>query len=405
MLDNIVVQKFGGTSVATKDLRSFVIGKIIGAKKKGKMPVVVVSAMGRKGDPYATDTLLDMIGGETLEGSKERDLLIMCGEIISSVVLCNELKEEGYDAAALTGGQAGIITNNKFGDADILDVKPDRIVELLEAGKIPVIAGFQGITAQGEMTTLGRGGSDTSAAIIGEALKATAIEIYKDVDGIMTADPKIVPDAKVISKITYNEVFQMADSGAKVIHPRAVEIAMRANIPLLIKNTANNCPGSYISNSDEQECTSKQSKNGKILTAISYIPSRVQVIIDADNLEISALLDDIAKNKISIDIISIFPNKAAFTINALALSRLQQVLSGNNVTYKLIENCSKISCIGEKMHGVPGVMAKIVKSLTSNGITILQTSDSHTTIACLVKYEDTVKSVLALHNEFGLGED
>jgi aspartate kinase len=402
---NIVVQKFGGTSVATEEVRKKVIEKIIKAKKKGKLPVVVVSAMGRTGDPYATDTLLNLLNKDgNTQNSKEQDLIMACGEIISSTVLCSTLKSRGYDAEVLTGGQAGIITNSRFGDADILTVKPKRIIEVLEAGKIPVIAGFQGMTEDGDITTLGRGGSDTSAVIIGEAIKAKGIEIYKDVDGIMTADPKLVPNARVIPKITYTEIFQMADSGAKVIHSRAVEVAMRANIPLIIKNTFNDSKGSIICNSDEEECTSKRQKADKVVTSISYIPSRVQIIIEGDNSQVSKLLDEISQNKISIDIINIFTNRIAFTIETQYIEKLEEILENKASDYKLIENCSKVSCIGEKMHGVPGVMAKILKCLVDNNIDVLQTADSHTTIACLIKNEDVPKAVIALHDGFGLSK-
>ena len=192
----IVVQKFGGTSVSTKDRRKSVIKNIKEAIKEGFSPVVVVSAMGRKGEPYATDTLLSLV----TEGFKEEnklatDLLMCTGEIISTVVMSNDLLEEGIEAIPLTGGQAGVLTTDKFSDSRVLEVDTKLILEQLENGKIPVIAGFQGATKEGYFTTLGRGGSDTSAAIIGAALKAEKVEIYTDVDGIMTADPRIVKRA------------------------------------------------------------------------------------------------------------------------------------------------------------------------------------------------------------------
>jgi aspartate kinase (EC 2.7.2.4) len=232
----IIVQKFGGTSVATHEVRLKAVQKIINAKRSGFQPVVVVSAIGRRGEPYATDTLIDYATDIYQDiHPREKDLIMSCGEIISAVVMSNTLKSKGYEARALTGGQAGIITNSQYTDADILEIRPDKIYQIIENGRIPVVAGFQGVTADGEITTLGRGGSDVTAVALGEALSASCIEIYTDVDGIMTADPRIVSNASVIQHISYSDVLEMASEGAKVIHPRAVEFAMRSNIPVFIK--------------------------------------------------------------------------------------------------------------------------------------------------------------------------
>lgn len=243
----IVVQKFGGTSVSTKERRTMVVEKVKGAINKGYLPVVVVSAMGRKGEPYATDTLLGLVSEEFKKENKlATDLLMGCGEIISTVVMSDELREAEIEAVPLTGGNAGILTDDNYSSADFIDINPKLILEVLKEGKVPVVAGFQGVDRNGFLTTLGRGGSDTTAAVLGVALKAEEIEIYTDVDGIMTADPRIVGDAELINKISYNEVFQLADQGAKVIHPRAVEIAMKGNVTLVIKNTMSTCIGTMI---------------------------------------------------------------------------------------------------------------------------------------------------------------
>jgi len=184
----ILVQKFGGTSVATQERREMAVDKIEGAVKNNYFPVIVVSAIGRYGDPYSTDTLIGL-ANSVGEGSnpREMDMLMSCGEIISCVVLCNTLKKRGHDSLVLTGGQAGIITDENFGDAEILSVEPDIIFDCIEKNIIPIIAGFQGKSKNGEITTLGRGGSDVTGAIIGEALNAEAVEIYTDVEGVMTA--------------------------------------------------------------------------------------------------------------------------------------------------------------------------------------------------------------------------
>ena len=231
----ILIQKFGGTSVSTHERRLLVIHKIVTAIEEGYNPVVVVSAMGRKGEPYATDTLLSMISDKFKEANPlSVDLLMSCGETISTVIMSDELNKAGIKALPLTGGQAGIITNDSFNNASVLRVQTSKLMDILQRKELPVVAGFQGQNEDGFITTLGRGGSDVTASLLGVALNAEEIHIYTDVDGIMTADPRIVPEASLIKEISYNEVFQFAVQGAKVIHPRAVDLAMKGNIPLVI---------------------------------------------------------------------------------------------------------------------------------------------------------------------------
>ena len=311
---DIIVQKFGGTSVSTEERRKQVIKKISKAIESGLKPVVVVSAMGRAGEPYATDTLLSLVDGNFKENNKAaQDLLMCCGEIISSVVMCNDLYKHGITAVPLTGGQAGIITNSNFTDAQSIKVDTTNIMKIVESGKVPVITGFQGVTENGFFTTLGRGGSDTSACILGVALKAKEIAIYTDVDGIMTADPRVVEDASLINEMTYNEVFQLADHGAKVIHPKAVEIAKRGNVPLVIKNTMSECKGTVIkSNVSEEE--------KRLISGITHLNNRIQVRVrlseNRDSKSYRSLLKLLAKNHISLDLINICPEHQIFTIYA-----------------------------------------------------------------------------------------
>lgn len=397
----ILIQKFGGTSVSTEERRDLVVEKIKKAREEGYSPVVVVSAMGRKGQPYATDTLLSLVSQEFKDSNPlAADLLMSCGEIISTVIMCDDLKENGIAAVPLTGGQAGIITDNKYNNASIVKVNPERILNLINEDKVPVIAGFQGISEGGYITTLGRGGSDTTASIMGAALNAEEIQIYTDVDGIMTADPRIVADASLIDEISYNEVFQLADEGAKVIHPRAVEIAMKANIPLVIKNTMSDCRGTVISNFKKQNQDS-------VIIGITAMNDRVQVTTEtaknSANRNYPNLLEEIANNRISIDLINIFPKEKVFTIDKKDLKAFTDLMEKLEIAYSLIEDCSKISVIGSRIRGVPGVMAKIIKALESEGITVLQTADSHTTIWCLVKSSDAEKAIVALHQDFNLG--
>lgn len=396
----IIVQKFGGTSVSTEENRQKVIEKVKDAIKEGYNPVLVVSAMGRKGQPYATDTLLSLIDDKFKNTNKlAQDLLMCCGETISAVVMSNDLYSAGIDAMPLTGGQAGILTDNNFTDATCIEVKPNKILELVSQGRVPVVTGFQGMTENGYATTLGRGGSDTTASILGVALKASAIEIYTDVDGIMTADPRIVENANLIDVISYNEVFQLADKGATVIHPKAVEVAMEGNIPILIKNTMSNSKGTLINNFGDKG-------NDRIMTGITSQKNRIQVSIKASdnegNVKYKNVLDLVAANKISLDLINIFPKEQIFTINEIDKDVLEEILNKANLKYNLIENCSKIAVIGSRMKGIPGVMAKIINALNANNIEVLQTADSHMTIWCLVHSKNEKEAINVLHRTFKL---
>lgn len=405
----ILVQKFGGTSVSTEDRREMVVDKVEAALKNGLFPVVVVSAIGRSGDSYATDTLIKLVKSIDCEiNPRELDLLMSCGEIISSVVMANTLKRRGHESVALTGAQAGIITDSNFGDAEVLRVDSQNILKYIERNIIPVITGFQGVNENGDITTLGRGGSDVSGAIIGEALNAEAIEIYTDVEGVMTADPRIVPDARVMNTIFYNEIFQMAEYGAKVIHPRAVEIAMRSNIPLVIKNTMTDSPGTLITNCDRSR-KYRLDKKEKIITAVAQIGNRTQVKIFLNRETNGYESDDflfslIAAENISLDMINLYPESKVFIIDDSQLDRLKRLMDSRNLKYELKRNCSKVTIIGSKMRGVPGVMAKVVKALSKHDIELLQTSDSHTTISCLIDSKYTNIAVNALHEEFELGK-
>lgn len=394
------MQKFGGTSVSTEERRQKVIEKVKIAIKEGYRPVVIVSAMGRKGAPYATDTLLSLVDDKFKNSNKlAQDLLMCCGEFISAVVISNDLYNAGIDAVPLTGGQAGIITNNNFTDAKCIDTNPKKIIDLVSQGRVPVVAGFQGVAENGYLTTLGRGGSDTSASILGVALQAETIEIYTDVDGIMTADPRLVEDATLIDVISYNEVFQLADQGASVIHPRAVELAMKANIPLLIKNTMSNCRGTLINNFGDRE-------NERIITGITHQKNRIQVLIKASenegNTKYKDILDLVAANKISLDLINIFPDRQIFTIDAKAKQILENILNSFKLKYYLVEDCSTIAVIGSRMNGRPGVMAKIIKALINNNIEVLQTADSNMTIWCLIHADNVKEAINVLHKTFNL---
>src|SRR6056297_1926109 len=232
---SIEIFKFGGTSLKDKRSRKIAAERIKEAVNKKIRPVVVVSAIGREGSNYATDTLIKLAEESYPKLKKrEKDLIMSCGEVISAVIMVQNLRKKNIEASGLTGAQAGILTDEKYNNSTVININPENILKLLNKDIIPVIAGFQGISKNGEITTLGRGGSDTTAAVISAAIKANSIEIYTDVEGIMTADPAKVKDAKIVKNVNYNEACELAYQGARVIHPRAAEIAMQEDVPIKV---------------------------------------------------------------------------------------------------------------------------------------------------------------------------
>jgi len=397
----ILIQKYGGTSVSTPERREVLSRRVMEARDEGYKVVVVVSAMGRKGDPYATDTLLSL-GCETNPHLtvREKDLLMSCGETISSVVITGLLQSKGIAAQAFTGAQAGVLTDSNFGSASCLHVDPHTLLEALEQDMTPVVTGFQGIDSQGCITTLGRGGSDTTAALLGVALQAERVEIYTDVDGIMTADPRVAPNARVLHSISYDEVYQMADNGAGVIHPRAVNVAMRGNVPLLIRNAMNDTPGTLVSHPVGQAA---DLTGDEPVANISALRNRTQATLKHTRpAQVQEILGLLAKAHISIDLINLFPDSAVFTVSDEDVALLDPILCSQHVDYTLLSHCAKVSAIGEKMRGIPGVMARVLTALQDQGIEVLQTADSHMTIACLVRGDSTDEAVRALHEAFHL---
>ncbi|MDW7668353.1 MAG: aspartate kinase [Bacillota bacterium] len=245
---DLVVMKFGGTSVATDESREQVYKKIIKQKNKGKDVLVVVSAMGRTGDPYATDTILDLIRKTTKNYSmREIDMAFVCGEMISAAIVSAKLNEYGYKAMSINGMQAGIYTDGLYFDADIVKIDTTKIEKHLDEGNILIVTGGQGITEDKEITTLGRGGSDTTATALGVVLGAKKAIIYTDVEGIMTTDPRIEKNAQIIRKLDYNDCCTLAEEGAKVIHPRAVKEAMKnKKMQLYVRSTFSDDLGTHI---------------------------------------------------------------------------------------------------------------------------------------------------------------
>ena len=381
----IIVQKFGGTSVKDDRGRQMALGHIKDALNDGYKVVAVVSAMGRSGDPYATDTLLDLVYGNIENISKrEQDMLLSCGEVISSIVFSSLLNQNKIKATSLTGAQAGFVTNQ-----DVI-----------------VVAGFQGASIKsGDTTTIGRGGSDTSAAALGAALGAEYVDIFTDVEGVMTADPRIVENAKPLTKVTYTEIVNLAYQGAKVVHPRAVEIAMQAEVPIRVRSTYSKSTGTLVT-------TNHSAKKGSdvhesLITGIAHVSNVTQIKVAAKEGHYDVqteVFKAMAKEGISVDFFNITPKSVIYTVTDVVTNQAIDILEGLGYEPIVNRHCAKVSAVGAGIMGVPGVTSKIVTALSEQGIQILQSADSHTTIWVLVKEQDMIKAVNALHDAFDLSE-
>ncbi|RKN86467.1 aspartate kinase [Paenibacillus ginsengarvi] len=400
-----LVQKFGGTSLSDSRARSHAIGHMKRALAESYQLVVVVSAMGRKGEPYATDSLLELIrlNGNCIP-AREKDILLHCGELISAAVLCSLLEAESIPAIILTGAQAGIRTNERYGDARIESIQPSRVVQALSEGKVVIVPGFQGETAHGDVTTLGRGGSDTTATALGAALRAEYVDIFTDVSGVFTADPKIVDKAKPIERVTYAEICNMAYQGAKVIHPRAVEIAMEAGIPVRVRSTFTDDPGTLVTKADDSE-RSERMLHDRFVTSIAHVAPITQIKVAAQEGQYDLSLNvfkAMAANQISVDFINVNVSGVCYTVFNDESERALAILRSMGCLPEFVTGCAKVSIIGGGMNGVPGIMASIVEALTQRDIPILQSADSNATIWVLVKEADASRAIQALHHSFQL---
>ncbi|EAO7443565.1 aspartate kinase [Listeria monocytogenes] len=398
----IIVQKFGGTSVQNEKSRLMAFNHIKQVLNEGYKVVVVVSAIGRYGDPYATDTLLELIGAKNTKlTTREQDTLLSVGETISASVFTNMLKEADIKAEAFSGGQAGIFTSDDHLNAKITEVDTTRLKNALAELDVAVVAGFQGITANGDITTLGRGGSDTSAAALGVSLQADYIDIFTDVDGMMTADPRIVEHARSLPRVSYNEVSNMAYQGAKVIHPRAVEIAMTAKIPMRIRSTYLESTGTLVTSlaDDSGHFDVKE----RMVTGVAHVTNLTQISVQTDTVKAQQLAFKIlADAGISLDFINISTNSVIFTVPEEKSHVVKQLLEDEALETSVRQACAKVSIVGAGITGVPGATAKIVGALSEKNIPILQSADSHTTIWVLVREEDLISAVNALHDVFCL---
>lgn len=401
----IIIQKFGGTSVATAAARAAAKNKVLAAMKDGFAPVLVVSAMGRRGEPYATDSLIDLLKNENVSVDlRELDTIMCCGELISAAVMAATLQNAGLKAMALTGGQAGIITDSQYGNASIKNINTGELTQLLASGVVPVVCGFQGVSEQGKFTTLGRGGSDTTAAALGAALTAECVEIFTDVEGIMTADPRVVSDANILNCVSYGEVCQMAHQGAKVIHARAVEIAMEKDIPIIVKSTFSDAPGTLICNADDVIKDSAE-ETLRIVSSVTYLKDLAQFMVKLDASDPASgrrLFDDLAKNNISVGCLNLQPELSMFSVFQDDVEKTNTLLKKDGFEFVLHPDCAKVSVVGAGMRGVSGIMATFVAALAEKNITILQTVDSDTTISAIINQEHLIEAVTALHKAFEL---
>ncbi|MCE5203813.1 MAG: aspartate kinase [Actinomycetia bacterium] len=394
--------KFGGTSVATVEGREAVARRVALALELGRAPVVVVSAMGRSGDPYATDTLLSLVDGLPRDEA-ECDLLASTGETISAIIVAHCLRDAGIDARAFTGPQAGIATDEVHGTATVTEVYPGPLMKAVDSGVVPVVAGFQGMAPDGSITTLGRGGSDTTACALGVALSAEAVEIYTDVDGVMTADPRACGAAGVLETITADELFQMARHGSRVVHTPAAELALASGLQVRVRNTYSEHPGTLVA-----DIAMYQPR--QVATAVSHTTgvARIRVILDADEgsrehtSAQARIYRAMADAGVSLDMFTPASGALVFTVAGASLEHARRVLDAMHLRYEVRDGLATVTLVGAGMHGVPGVMARVAECLDEAEVDILQTADSHTTISVLVPEADVTTAVHALHEGFGL---
>lgn len=405
---SIVVQKFGGTSVADSAKIKNVANAVIKEHKKGHQVVVVVSAMG-----HTTDYLVALANEITAKPShREMDMLLSTGEQVTIALLAMAIQEAGFPAVSLNAAQIGIITESVHSKARIVDIKTDKLFDLLDKGNILVVAGFQGITKDNEITTLGRGGSDTSAVAIAAALKAERCDIYTDVDGVYTTDPRIVPKAKKLSEVSYMEMLELARVGANVLHPRSVETAKQFNVPMRVRSSFNlDDLGTLVTGVDSMEIYRPVSGVAADLTQIQITIVKVP---DAPGTAAN-VFGTLSKHNISVDMIiqsyakADNTNDIAFTVSESdfdqtmkILEKVKQEISASGI---LVDNdIAKVSIVGAGMIDRPGIAADMFYALADAGINIKMISTSEIKISCLVDKAHAHDAVRAIHTKFNLDE-
>ncbi|MGE6422899.1 aspartate kinase [Bacillus altitudinis] len=402
----LIVQKFGGTSVGSTEKIRNVAERVIAEREAGNDVVVVVSAMGK-----STDVLVDLAKELTDDPSKrEMDMLLTTGEQVTISLLAMALQAKGYDAISFTGWQAGMKTEKVHGNARIVDIDEVRIKEELSTGKVVVVAGFQGIADDLHITTLGRGGSDTTAVALAAALKADKCDIYTDVPGVFTTDPRYVPSARKLAGISYDEMLELANLGAGVLHPRAVEFAKNYQIPLEVRSSIENESGTLI----EEESSMEQNL---VVRGIAFEDQMTRVTVcglSSGLTTLSTIFTTLAKQNINVDIIiqsvtSTNQTSISFSVKTDDLSKTVEVLEEYKgaLGYEQIETESKlakVSIVGSGMVSNPGVAAEMFAVLAQKDIQVKMVSTSEIKVSTVVDREDMVKAVEALHDAFELSK-
>ena len=409
----LIVQKFGGSSVADAEGMKRVAARIVATKKAGNDVVVVVSAMGD-----TTDELIDLAKQITpMPTGRELDMLLTSGERISMALLAMAIGNLGHEARSFTGSQAGVITDSVHGKARIIDVTPGRIVEALKEGAIAIVAGFQGISQDTkDVTTLGRGGSDTTAVALAAALDADVCEIYTDVDGVFSADPRVVPSARKLKSITYEEMLELAASGAKVLHLRCVEYARRFDLPIHVRSSFSGNEGTWVVKDRPEGDGMEQA----IISGIAHDRSEAKITIVGvpDRTGVAArIFQSIADVDVNIDMIVQNVSAAAtgltdisFTLpkaegeKAIAvLNKIQGEVGFASIQYD--DQIGKLSLIGAGMRSHPGVTATFFAALSEAGVNIEMISTSEIRISIVCRASDLDKAVRASHTAFDLDSD
>jgi len=403
----LIVKKFGGSSVATPQKIIAVAERVLREKKPEDKVVVVVSAMGDTTDDLIT--LAKDIATEPYRYQREMDMLLSTGEQMSIALLAMAFEEKGHPAISLTGPQAGMKTNQNHLKGKITGIHPDRVFQELAAGKIVVVAGFQGLNLVGDITTLGRGGSDTSAVALAGALKADACEIFTDVDGVYTADPRVVKDARRMKEVTYNEMLEMARLGAVVMQPRAVEMGKHFGVPIHVRSTFTREPGTFIREEytvEEKDFTIRGVAHDTNVAKVAVlgvpdIPGVAHTIFSAlaaANVDVDMIVQSIRNaDKHIIDMVFTIAQPDLAQTRPI-IERLAKEMNVMGVLFE--ENVAKVSIVGAGMFGSPGIAAKMFGALSDAGINIEVISTSEISISCLIKAERVKDAVNAIHAKF-----
>jgi aspartate kinase len=409
---NLIVQKYGGSSLADADGIKRVAQRIVATRKAGHGVIVVVSAMGD-----TTDELHDLaLEISPLPPGRELDMLLTAGERISMALVAMAIGNLGFEARSFTGSQAGVITDSSHGKARIIDVTPGRIATALNDGAIPIVAGFQGVSQDSkDITTLGRGGSDTTAVALAAALGAPTCEIYTDVDGVFTADPRIVPGARRIPAISYEEMLEMAACGAKVLHLRCVEYARHYQMAIHVRSSFSNREGTWVSDARAARAEGNE-MDQPIITGVAHDRSEATVTVSGipDKVGVAAkIFRTVARSGINIDMIVQSTSRStgqadiSFTLPRhdgqtamTALRGVQDEIGFDSLVFD--DRIGKISLIGAGMKSHPGVSADFFGALADSGINIRMISTSEIRISAVVDAADLDSAVTATHRAFGL---